>query len=94
MNNIGPDRRLLRALRRSAAAAGCVVTLSHDAETPWSSATFVGGQHRIEAAGKSLDAWLATLPEADLPMIGHFVASCAVERREGGAMLTLLVLEG
>lgn len=93
MNNIGTDRRLLRALRRSAEVAGCAVMLSHESETPWASATFVGGRHQVEVTGEALDAWLAALPGADLPMNGHFVASCDVERRGGGAMLTLLMLE-
>lgn len=89
-----PARLLLRALRRSALAAGCDVTLSHEAETPWASATFVGAQHRILVGGESLTAWLATLPETELPISGHFVASCAVEQGENSATLTLLVLAG
>ena len=68
--------------------------LAHEAETPWSSATFVGAQHRVVVAGSGLGVWLAALPDAELPMNGLFVASCEVERREGGAVLTLLVLEG
>lgn len=89
-----PARLLLRALHRSAAAAGCAATLSHEAETPWSSATFTGGQHRVAVTGADLDAWLTALPEAELTMNRHFVASCAIEPRADGAMLTLLVLDG
>ena len=88
-----PARLLLRAIRRSAAAAGCAVTLMHEAETPWSSATFVGSQHRVAVVGDALDSWLVALPEADLPMNGCFVASCVVERTVTGALLTVLVLE-
>ncbi|WP_419807251.1 hypothetical protein [Sphingomonas sp.] len=88
-----PARLLLRTLRRSAAAANCVVALSHEAETRWSSATFVGGQHRVAVMGDAIDGWLVALPEADLPMNGCFVASCAVERTATGALLTVLVLE-
>ena len=88
-----PARSLLRALRRCAAAAACRIELSHEATTPWSSATFVGAQHRVTVRGADLHAWLAELPEAELPMSGCFVASCDVAAVEGGAVLTVLVLE-
>jgi hypothetical protein len=86
-------RQLLRVLERSAAALGCTVALSHEATTPWASATFVGAQYRVAVGGGALDAWLAALPEAELPLSGCFVADCTTEPAPGGAMLTLLVLE-
>lgn len=88
-----PARLLVRALQRSGAAAACVIEVTVEATTPWSSATFVGAQHRIAVRGTGLDAWLADLSEADLPMRGCFVASCAVESSADGAVLTLLVLD-
>lgn len=90
----GPDpaRQLLRALARSADAAGCAVELRHEALTPWASATFNGGQHRVVVLGDAA-VWLAGLPEAELALHGHYVASLAVEAGEGGAVLTVLVLE-
>lgn len=88
-----PARLLLAALRRSAAAAGCAPKLVHAAETPWASATFVGGQHRVHVTGTELDVWLAALPEAGLPLWRHLVADLVVEARPGGASLLVLVLE-
>ena len=91
--SVDPARLLLRALRRSAADAGLNVELQHEAETPWASATFVGGQHRVRVTGEALDAWLDGLAEADLPVRGHLVADCAVTRQRGGALLTILLLD-
>lgn len=90
-----PVRLLLRALARSAADAGCPVTLSHLGERPWATATFSGARQTIRAVGDpaSLGGWLAMLPEAELPMRGWFVASCAAELTGPTATLELLVLE-
>ena len=93
MSGRDPAGQLLRALRRSSAAAGCVVALSHEATSPWASATFVGAQHRVSAIGQDLAEWLSMLPEAELALRGCFVADCAVEVTTNGAMLTALVLE-
>lgn len=89
-----PGRLLLRALTADAARAAVAPVLSHDALVPWASATFVGGQHRVLVTGTALDGWLAALPEAELPLRGHFVASCEVAPTPTGAVLTVLVLEG
>lgn len=88
-------RQLLRALACSAAEAGCAVALSHEGETPWATATFVGARHRLHAAADAapLAHWLAMLPEAELPLAGWFVASCAAEVAGGCAVIELLVLE-
>lgn len=88
-------RQLLRALTRSAAAAGCAAELSHDGETPWATATFSGARHRLRASGEAaaLGRWLAMLPEAELPLAGWFVASCAAEVVGREAVIELLVLE-
>lgn len=91
-----PVPRLLRTLARSAAEAGCDAILSHEGETPWATLTFTGARHTVRAAADAapLSRWLAMLPEADLPLGGHFVASCAAELSGGTAVIELLVLEG
>ncbi|HEU0043616.1 hypothetical protein [Sphingomonas sp.] len=91
--SVDPARHLLRALRRSAAAACCEIVLAHEALDPWSSVTFVGARHRVVVRGTGMASWLAELPELDLPMSGCFVAGCDVEWAEDGAVLTILVLE-
>lgn len=90
-----PVRPLMRALARSAADAGCAAMLSHQGETPWATLTFTGARHMVAARGKpaALARWLAMLPEAELPLHGHFVASCAAEVAGGEARIELLVLE-
>ena len=90
-----PVRPLLRALARSAVDAGCPVALSHDGERPWATATFAGARHTVSAQGDAaaLALWLAMLPEAELPMRGWFVASCAAELIGSTATIELLVLE-
>lgn len=89
-----PARRLLRALARAAAAAGCAPVLRHDGTDPWASVTFTGARHRVTATGTGLAAWLAALPEAELPLpAGHLVAGCAVTPTASGAVLELLVLD-
>lgn len=90
-----PVPALLRALRRSAGDAGCAVELTHVGETLWATVTFTGARHAIRAVADpaALWAWLAMLPEADLPLHGHFVASCAAEIIGGEAVIELLVLE-
>lgn len=79
----GPDAATLlaRALLAHAAQARCAIILETCDSTRWSSATFAGARHRVSLtapARPALDAWLAALPEADLPMRGHLVADLAV----------------
>lgn len=90
-----PVRQLLRALRRSALASGCGVALSHERETPWATITFAGARHTVRAVGEpaALTRWLSDLPEAELPLHGWFVASCAAAIANGAATVELLVLE-
>lgn len=90
-----PVPSLLRGLRRSATGTGSPVELTHVGQTPWATATFTGARHTIRATGDAttLSAWLAMLPEAELPLHGHFVASCAAEVTGGEAVIELLVLE-
>lgn len=91
-----PVRQLVRALVASATAAGCPITAEHIALVPWSTATFVGGRHLVAVTTTepaALAHWLAALPEADLPLRDHFVASCAARSAGLHATLELLVLE-
>ena len=90
-----PARLLLRALARSAEEAGCAVALSHLRERAWATATFTGARHTVRAEGEAaaLARWLSMLPEAELPMRGWFVASCAAELSGPTATIELLVLE-
>lgn len=79
----GPDAAtlLVRSLARSAAAHRVDAAINEPDSTPWASATFAGARHvlgielRPTAAAA---AWLADLPEADLPMRGHLVAEVVV----------------
>ena len=89
MSRHDPTAPLMRALARQ---AGAGVTLSHDGLTPWSSATFVGAQHRVRVTGAT--GWTEGLDEADLPLHGCFVATFDVALTPEGALLTILVLEG
>ncbi|MDF7774974.1 hypothetical protein P1X14_06940 [Sphingomonas sp. AOB5] len=99
----GPDALTLlaRALTAGAEAAGCAVRITASDSVRWASATFTGMRHRITlccSAGDALDAWLATLPEAEFDLRGHLVADLVVERirRDGDAMtveLEALTLE-
>jgi hypothetical protein len=88
-------RQLTRALAASAAAEGCAPMLTHEGETAWATATFAGARHHFSAtaAPRPLARWLAMLPEAELPLTGWFVASCAATIAGGAATIELLVLE-
>jgi len=71
-----------RALVRSAADAGFVLTLVAAIATPWASVTFTGARHRLTlAAARSpaLDTWLAGLAEAEFRLRGHLVADLIVK---------------
>ncbi|WP_294332467.1 hypothetical protein [uncultured Sphingomonas sp.] len=66
--------------------------------TPWASVTFTGARHRLVLAAQetpALRAWLAALPDLDLPLSGHLVADLAVEaeeRRGAALQVSLAVL--
>jgi len=71
---------LLTRLLAARAAAANVTWVVRDWRTrPWASATFVGERHEalVEVAGNAT-AFIASLPEADLPVRGHLVADLAV----------------
>ncbi|KQN71145.1 hypothetical protein [Sphingomonas sp. Leaf62] len=94
----GPDAATLleRRLRIAAEAAGAVVSVGEAGWTRWASATFVGARHRLTVSGSGVafDAWLAALPEADLPLRGHLVADVAVVARTSkDVVLEVLTVE-
>lgn len=70
-------------------------------QSPWASATFSGARHRLTVTAADTPhaaAWLAALPEIELPIAGHLVADlhvAAVTRAEGAlrAVLDVLTVE-
>ncbi len=85
----GPDAATLleRRLRIAAEAAGATIAITASDWVRWASATFNGARHRVTIAGEGarFEAWMATLPEADLPVRGHLVADLAVAARRDTA---------
>jgi hypothetical protein len=76
------NNRLVRAL---AAYLGPLASVDHRT-AKWSSATFTGSRHTIwfdVEQSDALDRLIANLPEADLPMPGHFVADIELVERHG-----------
>ncbi len=98
MSRLDADALLRRALERSADAAGVVLTIQRSDSTRWASATFVGARHELAAElspAAGADAWLAGLPELDLPLRGHLLADLKVARTsrvEGGTAILLEAL--
>jgi hypothetical protein len=96
----GPDpgTALVRAIEANARRAGCPVRLSASDWTRWASATFTGARHDVKLEADesgALDAWLAELPEVDLPIRGHLVADIivtSVRRANGVATIRLEAL--
>lgn len=90
-----PYARLIRALADSAARHGVTIQRRDLHERPWSSATFTG--HRltilVTVAGAAAAAWLAALPEEDLPVPGRLVADLAVCDQGEATLLEVLLLE-
>lgn len=79
----GPDAgaALERALVKDARAAGCAVEIAHADWQRWASATFTGARHQVMVEGTTgdeVDAWLAALPETDLPLGGYLLADLAI----------------
>lgn len=96
----GPDAGSLfgRAIERDARRVGCTVTLARTESTRWASATFIGARHHLSLDGAddaAFTAWLASLPEVDLPMRGHLVADLeivSVTRAAGRASVSVEAL--
>lgn len=97
----GIGGRLERALIASAASCTVTAAVIEANQVPWASATFSGARHRLtltSADTPGAAAWLAALPEIDLPIAGHLVADLhvAAVTRAGGslhAMLDVLTVE-
>jgi hypothetical protein len=83
------------ALSRSAATAGCVVSLIEGDAAPWWSATFAGDAVWLTiAAGPDAARWLAALPDAELSIADRLVADCLVEQdARGRTTVSLLILD-
>lgn len=96
----GPDAGTLlrRAIERDAADGGCTLEATVLLTTRWASATFVGARHRLTLRGyadSAFEAWLARLPEVDLPIRRHLVADVtmlSVLRRDGVATVEVEAL--
>lgn len=96
MSRLDADALLRRALEQSADAAGMVLTIVRSASTRWASATFVGARHELAAdlsPAADAEAWLAALPELDLPLRGHLLADLKVARISRAERGTAIVLE-
>lgn len=79
----GPDigTLLVRALYRDSCRAGCPLEIRDSDWARWASATFCGARHVMRwtaAPSPALDAWLATLPDADFILRGHLLADVSV----------------
>ena len=93
----GAARRLARALRTSATAAGLDALILSTTERPWASATYVGARHRLVIglpASHARHRWLAALAEADLPMRGHIALPPALlSTTDETVMIEVVTLE-
>lgn len=86
--------RLARALTADAAHVGCRITLSVLTFAPWSSGLFDGSTVTLRLTAPTspaLSAWLADLPERDVPMGRDIVADIAVAPMDGAWRVTALV---
>lgn len=92
----GPDAATLleRRLRIAAEAAGATIAIVESAWTSWASATFNGARHRLTLRSEDggFGPWLATLPDAELPLRGHLVADLVVTDSPDRSTATIEVL--
>ncbi|MGY4396734.1 hypothetical protein ACVWZA_001919 [Sphingomonas sp. UYAg733] len=94
----GPDAAtlLVRALGRDADLARCPIDIGATDWTRWASATFSGARHTIRLsapASARLDAWLTALPEAEIDLNGHLLASVAIESIQRSGDQVVIELE-
>jgi len=94
----GPDAATMlgRAIERLASEAGCGAAIRHSDWQRWASATFSGARHQfslVAPPSPALDAWLATLPEAEIALPGHLLADLSVFGIERGSEEILIELE-
>ncbi|WP_333571270.1 hypothetical protein [Sphingomonas sp.] len=88
--------RLERTLIASAAAQGCTVAVIEAHWVPWASVTFTGARHQLAltlAPTPAAEAWLAALPDLELPLPGHLVADLQVASRAADDDRLNVVLE-
>jgi hypothetical protein len=90
-------RELARVLEASAADRGVTLTAHLLQSRAWSSALFSGERLTFDLAAdddEAFEAWLATLPETELPLHRYFVADADMTARgTGAATVELLVIE-
>lgn len=92
-----PGRRLERALARAAGRAGVVLAIDRHEEQAWSSATFVGARHVLDAratSGEALSRWLAAIAPEQLAVPGHLVAELTLQRCVSGTGETRVRMTG
>lgn len=90
------EARLAAALLATARGAGIDVAVTAHRSRPWASATFVGAHHvltLLAPRSSGLGEWIAALPDAEMPMRGHLVASVAIDRIEDDGAAVTLVLD-
>lgn len=89
------EARLAKALIVDAMAARVDCTIAEHRSRPWASATFIGAQHAVTLVAPrspGLGGWVAALPDAELPLIGHVVGSVAVDTIEDDGVAVTLTL--
>jgi hypothetical protein len=94
MRRTDPSRRLVRALERAGLAASVKIAWTLTASVPWASALFMGERHVLLGAAEAtpaLDAFLAALPEMDLPLPDGCVADLVVEGRRAITLRALVI---
>lgn len=74
--------RLVRTLERVAAAAEVALVVAECRARPWASATFEGVELAFAltaSPGAAAQAWVATLPDAELPVRGYVAMPPAID---------------
>ena len=94
MNRI--DRDCTCVLQTNASSYSLLLSATLIESRPWASALFVGHRMKFAVHGDDdvrLDDWLIALPEIELALAGHFIASAEViERSANAATIELLVV--
>jgi hypothetical protein len=93
----GLGEEVVRALLLSAAVSGISISVAISTQRDWASTLFEGTRFTLSVASEDahFGNWLDSVPDADLPLRRHFVASAEViERRDlKRATLELLAVE-
>jgi len=91
------ERDLIKAVTDSADDAVPQATATLARSRDWSSSLFSGARLTVEVnaeENEAFETWLATLPEAEFAVRGHFVASAdLIERSSGTAVVEFLLVE-